>query len=372
MVCLKYLVSHLAMRPLFHPRLIHDPFGDPGLYVAWMHGRRSLLFDLPELSLLPPGDLLRVSQAFISHTHMDHFVGLDRLVRLNLGRSKRLRLFGPHPLLEQTSARLRSYTWNLVSGYKERLVIEVNQVRGDVLERAVLDCRQGFEDSGMRDLSPFDGILWEESGMRVRAALLDHKVPSMAFCLEEPIHVQVLKGKLEEHGLQRGSWLRRLREALLEGAPPDLPVEVRPPGRGPIPLGWLREHLVCFSRGQRMGYVVDAAPSKENARRIVELVRGADVLFIEAPFPEREYQRARQRAHLTALRAGTIAAMARVSKVVPFHFSPKYGPDPSSLQEEVQVGFQSLVKGPTQEIPFRGIPHDKACDSNQEGTDHGS
>lgn len=334
------------MRPLFHPRLIHGPFGDPGLYVAWMYRRRAILFDLPELGPLPAGDLLKVSHAFVSHTHMDHFMGLDRLLRLTLGRPRRLRLFGPSPFLEQTVARVGSYTWNLVAGYKESLVLEVTQVRGSLMERALLDCREGFMDSGLREVLPFDGVLWEEAGMRVRASLLDHKVPSMAFCLEEPVHVQVLKGKLEEHGLRPGTWLRRLREAVLEGASPDLPLEVRPPERGPIPLGWLKENLVRFSRGQRIGYVVDAAPTPGNLERIVDLVKEADVLFIEAPFPEGESHRARQRAHLTALQAGRIAAAANVSRVVPFHFSPKYGPDPSRLLDEVRKGFAGLVQAP--------------------------
>jgi ribonuclease Z len=328
------------MRPLFHPRLIHGPFGDPGLYVAWMHRGRAILFDLPDLSPLPTGDLLKVSHAFVSHTHMDHFIGLDSLVRLTLGRKRTLRLFGPSPILEQTASRLRSYTWNLVGGYAERLLVVVTQIRGSLMERAFLDCREEFRDKGLREVVPFNGILWEEPGMRVRAVVLDHKVPSLAFSLEEPVHVQVLKGKLERHGLRPGAWLRTLREKIMEGAPPETVLEVSPREMGPRPLGWLRENLVRCSRGQKIGYVVDAAPTQENLDRVVELVQRADVLFIEAPFPERETHRARHRAHLTALKAGQVAAMAEVGRVVPFHLSPKYGPDPSALLEEVGRGFE--------------------------------
>lgn len=331
------------MRPLFHPRLIHGPFGDPGLYVAWMHKARAILFDLPDLSPLPSGDLLKVSHVFVSHTHMDHFIGLDSLIRLTLGRNKRLRIFGPSPILEQTVWRLRSYTWNLVGGYKEGLVLEVNQLRGSLLEKTFLDCKEQFRDRGLREVEVFEGILWEAPGMRVKAVLLDHKVPSMAFALEEPLHVEVLKGKLEEHGLRPGGWLRTLREKVMESASPETLLEVSPREKGPLPLAWLRETMVRCSKGQKIGYVVDLAPTRENMERVAGLVHGADLLFIEAPFPDRERHRAAHRAHLTARKAGEMAALAKVGRVIPFHFSPKYGPDPSLLFEEVQEGFKAFA-----------------------------
>ncbi len=332
------------MRPLFHPRLVHGPFGDPGLYVAWMHKRRAVLFDLPELAPLQTRELLKVSHVFVSHTHMDHFMGLDRLVRLTLGRNRKLRIFGPSPILEQTAQRLGSYTWNLVQDYKERLVLEITQLRGNFLEKASLDCGEKFRDKGLREVELFQGVLWEEPGLRVRAVLLDHKVPSMAFSLEEPLHVEVLRGRLEQNGLKPGAWLRTLREKIMEGVCPDTLLEVSPREKGPLPLSWLQQNLVRCSKGQKIGYVVDAAPTQENLGKIAKLIQGADLLFVEAPFLDRELTRARQRAHMTARKAGEVAALAGVGKVIPFHFSPKYGPDPSPLIKEVQQGFEAMMK----------------------------
>ena len=92
------------MRPVIHPYLVNDPFGDPGLYAEFLYEKRALLFDLGDLHALPTRKLLRVSHVFISHMHMDHFCGFDRLLRVCLGRDKALYLLGPPGLIRQAPA----------------------------------------------------------------------------------------------------------------------------------------------------------------------------------------------------------------------------------------------------------------------------
>src|SRR3954469_15881363 len=114
------------MHSLLLPRLVDPTAREPGLVVDLRDERRTLLFDLGEIGHLPPRVLLRVSHAFVSHTHMDHFAGFDHLLALALGRMPRLVLWGGPGFVEQVEHKLRAYTWNVVHRYQVAMAIEVH------------------------------------------------------------------------------------------------------------------------------------------------------------------------------------------------------------------------------------------------------
>ena len=79
------------MKSAFVPKLVNHPFGDPGLYVAFRYQGRAMQFDLGRIDRQPGPALLRVTHVFVSHTHMDHFIGFDSIVRVCLGALHRSR-----------------------------------------------------------------------------------------------------------------------------------------------------------------------------------------------------------------------------------------------------------------------------------------
>jgi ribonuclease Z len=81
------------MRPLFHPSLVNRRYGDPTVYVETLFEKRSLLFDVGEIASLAPRRIRRIDQIFVSHAHIDHFIGFDRLLRLLVGHEKSVHLF---------------------------------------------------------------------------------------------------------------------------------------------------------------------------------------------------------------------------------------------------------------------------------------
>ena len=132
------------MRYLFEPRLVNDAFGDPALYVDFRDERRALLFDLGDISVLPPRKLMRLSHIFVTHTHMDHFSGFDHLLRVVLGRKAHVALFGGPEFVAQVEHKLRAYTWNVVHRHEVELVIDVHEIGADGRgQRARFSSRRG-------------------------------------------------------------------------------------------------------------------------------------------------------------------------------------------------------------------------------------
>jgi len=333
------------MRPLFHPSLVNDPFGDPGLYVDCLFEKRALLFDLGDIRRLAPRKILRVSHVFVSHTHMDHFIGFDWLLRICLGRERNMHLFGPERFLEQVEHKLAAYTWNLVQNYATDFTLHVTEVHADgQARRATFRCRGAFHREQETTITIPDGVLIDEPMFRVRALTLDHKTPCMAFALEEKSHVNIWKNRLAEKGLTTGPWLRELKQAVMRGEPDTTLVRV---GRGEdtyLPLGELKADILSIVPGEKIAYVTDLGCNGRNVAGVEELARGEDLLFIESTFLQRDAIRAAEKFHLTARQAGLLARAAGAKSVIPFHFSPTYSGEEERLREEVKQAFSAAAR----------------------------
>ena len=83
------------MRTVFLPSFLNRLCEDPGLWVDLQDEGRSVLLDLGDLRHVAARKLLRVERVVVTHTHMDHFVGFDHLLRLALGRERELVVTGP-------------------------------------------------------------------------------------------------------------------------------------------------------------------------------------------------------------------------------------------------------------------------------------
>ncbi|MBK5100453.1 MAG: ribonuclease Z, partial [Desulfobacteraceae bacterium] len=81
----------------------------------------------------------------------------------------------------------------------------------------------------------------------------------------------------------------------------------------------------------------------ENCRNIIEFVRGADILFIEAAFLDTERETARKKYHLTAKVSGEVAKKAGVKHFQVFHFSPRYKNRAGELEEEARGAYERTL-----------------------------
>lgn len=337
-------------RPILQSRLVNPPFGDPGVYVGFMFEKRGLLFDLGDLQPLSDRKLLRVGHIFVSHTHMDHFTGLDRLVRIFLGRAKTLHLFGPPGFIDRVSHKLAAYTWNLVASYPTDFTLMVTEFRADgMLTRARLRCRAAFEPEMLDPMATRNGVLVDEASYCVRAAILDHGISCLGFAVEEHRHVNIWKNRVESMGFRVGPWLRDLKQAILRDEADDSPFRVRWREDGTDretlrPLGELKAELTQIVPGQKIAYVTDVAWNEDNRAAILGLARDADLFYIEAAFLDEDAELAARKRHLTAAQAGWLAREAGAKRMIPFHFSPRYSERGDELRDEAESAFTGTRK----------------------------
>jgi ribonuclease Z len=329
-----------SVSQLVQPRLINDPFSDPGVFADFRFGRRALLFDLGEVAALSARELMRVSDAFVSHAHMDHLAGFDRLLRVCLHRPQPLRLVGPNGFITRIAHHLQSYSWNLLGAHSPDFRLCVAEFAdGRLRAAAEFRAQEQFREQRIElpDLGP--GIVLAEEDFRIEAAVLDHGIPSLAFALVEPVRVNVWRGALERLGLMPGPWLAEAKRAVRRSLPSDTPVVVAE-GRTLL-LGELAAQAFRVGPGQKVAYVTDAADTVDNAARILALAAEADTLFIEAVFLDADRAVAERTRHLTAARAGALAQEAGVRQAVPFHHSARYADCQTVLVDEFRAAFTS-------------------------------
>jgi ribonuclease Z len=323
------------MTPLFAPRLLNPPFGDPALYVRLQGEGTALLFDCGDISRIAPRLLFKIAEVFISHTHIDHFIGIDHLLRLNLARERILRLYGPPGILADMTGKLKGYTWNLTENYP--FMLDVHEIGARSIKVRRFACRDKFKP-GPEKRMPFNGTIVNHPHYCVKAQRLDHNgIASLAFRLEEHCHININKDALNRLGLPVGPWLQTLKINIREGCPEDTTISVTTENDSmpkQIPLGELAGQVVHITPGEVIAYVSDCGATPGNVKKIHRLAHKAHHLFCEAAFLDRDSEKALNSGHLTARQAGLLARECDVTSFTPFHFSPRYESCPDEPARE--------------------------------------
>ena len=333
------------MRRLFEAHLTNESFGDPGIYVDFRDERRALLFDVGDIVALTPRKLMRLSHVFVTHAHMDHFAGFDRLLAVILGRKPGLALTGGPDFVARVEHKLRAYTWNVVYRYDE-LALEVCEIGADGRGRcARFSSRTNFVRESETSFALDGDLVHDEAALRVRARFVDHDVPCLAYVVEEKAHVNVAKDRLAALGVSAGAWLRELKHAVLSGALDTTQIDVRWRDRNGEhamvrTVGELSHLILDIAPGQRIGYATDLRYTDANVNTLADLFADVDVLFIECVFLEEDADHGARKNHLTAVQAGRIARLARAKSVRPFHFSPRYEGRAAALTGELEAAWR--------------------------------
>ena len=322
-------------------RLINGSLGDPSVYLFLPTLARAMLFDLGLLDAISNKELLKVSHVFISHTHIDHFIGFDRLLRVNIPHFRRISLYGPAGITQNVAGKLKGYTWNLLE--PGQIVFDVAEIHDDgSLARARVSNDSAFEPIPTVARQPLkDGMIIEEFDDQsyVTAMAFDHGTSSMAYRFHSPRRFQVKAELLTERGWQPGPWIRELQIAMGQEA---RDTAITPANGISMSAGELADLLLIEHVPFSVGYLTDLGFTRSNISRCRSLMKGATLLLCEATFADEDLIRAVAKKHLTSRQAALLAATAGAQKLDIHHVSGIYGEDAEKVCREAADSFAAF------------------------------
>ncbi|MBD3155777.1 MAG: ribonuclease Z [Candidatus Aenigmarchaeota archaeon] len=265
-----------------HPAIVLEHFTDI---------REVFLFDCGEgtQKQLMKSDVsfMAIDKIFISHWHADHFAGLIPMIQtMNLEkRQKPLTIFAPEA---------------------ERFVSNILDMGYFGLRFPVKAVNVPFEGS---EITKID----ETENYEISSIPVLHSVPSVAFCFKEKDKWNIYEDKLEEKGIKKGPWLKKLKkEGKVVWDDQEIKIEN---------VGYVKE-------GLKVVYSGDTAPCDN----IIKISRDADLLIHDGTFLEEDVG---SKAHADVKEAAKLAKKAGVKKLVLTHISRRYT-NPKELEDQAR------------------------------------
>lgn len=320
------------IEPAFCAGLLDDPV----LYLYVRPLGRAIMFDCGQVHHLAKRVLKSVDALFISHPHMDHFMGVDTFVRHVHVSPRTVEIYGPPGIAERTGCKLRGYEWNLSEDYWCNLW--VREVHRGGLSDYLLRGEESFACRFDGD-TPLPGrTIYENPWLRVEAEICDHKIPCLAFRISEQPSFLVDEEKLLRLGLEKGDWLRRLKKGFYTGGlDGGIDVPLIGGGMRHIPsAAVLYEEITKEIVPSSIGYVTDVGFTEGNIARIVSLTKGVTLLVCECSFLAGDSGKARASHHLCTDDLNHLADLIRPRFLLPMHLSKSYTGNSHLLYQEIE------------------------------------
>lgn len=238
----------------------------------------------------------RINHIFISHLHGDHSLGLMGLMQTMhlLGRQTDLNIYCCGDIEDIINIHLKHSKGNL--NY------QVNYHKVDANNSAVV---------------------YEDNKIEISSIPLKHKIPCTGFLFKEKIKPRRINvDAVRKHAIPKYEMnnLKQGKDYTKEG--------------GMV----VKNEELTFNPLKSFTYAFCSDTAYHE--KIIEQVRGVDLLYHEATFIEEHKDRAEKTLHSTAKQAATIANKAEVNQLIIGHFSNRYA-DLNELLNEAKTVFKN-------------------------------
>lgn len=240
----------------------------------------------------------RINHIFISHLHGDHYLGIVGLLSSMhlLGRTIDLHVYCPPELEEIIEIQFKHSQTYL----RYRIIYHPHKYIANEL-------------------------IFEDNKVEVRIILLNHRIPCCGFLFtEKPLLANISKDILQKYKI-----------------PVDQIIAIKSGADFISPEGELIENtrlVTNKSKPRSYAYCSDTCYDE----RIIEYIKGVDLLYHEATFLHEMLPRAKETFHTTALQAATIAQKAEVHQLMIGHYSARYK-DLQPLLDEAKTVFSNTI-----------------------------
>ena len=314
------------------PTFFAGLFDDPLLLVRARPSGRALLFDCGKMHQLAKRVYTSIDAVFISHAHMDHFMGMDSVIRHSHASPRTVDIFGPPGISGRMAHKFACYDWNLAEQFWGNFRV------GEVSDSQVVSTLyRGPEGFAPRPDGVRSGDIYSSRYLAVQGALCEHGIPVLAFRVTEGEAFVLDEERMAQAGVVKGEWLKALEKlfhtGVLDGSPIVFPGRVGDDikERREPDAGVLYRQIMKREAPGSIGYVTDIGFTPENLERLTGLLSGVTLLVCECAFLAAEETKARRSRHLCTSDLNVILDRLRPRYVLPMHFSKSYQGGSSDL-----------------------------------------
>ena len=330
----KFPFSHLD--PILFSGLLEDPV----LVVRTNPSRSNLMVDCGQIEHIAKRVIKSIDLLFITHAHMDHFIGMDHFVRCVLVSNKTIKVFGPVNLAEKIHAKMKAYDWNLVEPYFCSL--EVFEIGEERIDTYLINGADQFSISKSGSRLRETLTIFENDHIKVEAKQCDHKIPVLIYKFTEKPPYQIDETKLKDCGYKTGPWLEELKDWFHDSQSDETKsILAETCDSGPKRFSDLRKlynDIKKDTESYSIGYVTDVGFTRKNREVINSLMENVSLLVCECTYLSENKSKARESYHLCTDDINKLVNDIKPSFLLPMHLSNSHLGNSAELYNQLKPG----------------------------------